>query len=231
MSNFDKFSLAEVKAIINTSNSIKEALEKIGYRHTEAGCRKTFFSYCAKNNLLKDLEELKARGSLTRKEKLIKEGIKKKNNYNDIFCENSKVSRKCAKATIIKDKLLEYKCALCGNDGIWNSKELVLQLDHINGIYNDHRLENLRFLCPNCHSQTETFGTKKRKEESLLYKERRETEQERWKQIVKSDIDFSKFGWVKELSELWHIASNKAGKYVKEHYPDFYKEKCFKRVK
>ena len=39
-------------------------------------------------------------------------------------------------------------------------KKLSLQLDHINGINNDHRIENLRFLCPNCHSQTETYAGK-----------------------------------------------------------------------
>jgi 5-methylcytosine-specific restriction endonuclease McrA len=43
---------------------------------------------------------------------------------------------------------------------MWNNKKLVLQVDHINGINDDNRLENLRFLCPNCHSQTETFSKK-----------------------------------------------------------------------
>jgi DNA-directed RNA polymerase subunit RPC12/RpoP len=40
------------------------------------------------------------------------------------------------------------------------NKEIILQLDHINGINNDNRIENLRFLCPNCHSQTETYTGK-----------------------------------------------------------------------
>ena len=43
---------------------------------------------------------------------------------------------------------------------LWNGIPLVLQLDHINGINNDNRIENLRFLCPNCHSQTTTFSGK-----------------------------------------------------------------------
>jgi 5-methylcytosine-specific restriction endonuclease McrA len=56
-----------------------------------------------------------------------------------------------------------YQCAICGIvDGC--GRRLVLHLDHINGISNDHRLENLRLLCPNCHSQTDTYCNKAREE-------------------------------------------------------------------
>ena len=78
---------------------------------------------------------------------------------DDILVENSTyLNRTALKERIIKEKILEYKCAICGNEGTWNGSPLTLQLDHINGINNDHRIENLRFLCPNCHSQTETFS-------------------------------------------------------------------------
>ena len=43
----------------------------------------------------------------------------------------------------------------------WCNKRITLHLDHINGISNDNRKENLRFLCPNCHQQTDTWGNKK----------------------------------------------------------------------
>lgn len=48
---------------------------------------------------------------------------------------------------------------VCGGCGIseWRASPLALHLDHVNGIGDDHRLQNLRFLCPNCHSQTETY--------------------------------------------------------------------------
>jgi 5-methylcytosine-specific restriction endonuclease McrA len=39
---------------------------------------------------------------------------------------------------------------------------LTVQIDHINGVRDDHRLENLRMLCPNCHSQTATYGQRNR---------------------------------------------------------------------
>lgn len=51
------------------------------------------------------------------------------------------------------------KCEICGIDE-WLGKTIECELDHINGISNDHRLVNLRILCPNCHSQTHTFRAK-----------------------------------------------------------------------
>lgn len=56
-----------------------------------------------------------------------------------------------------------YNCVLCDNTGIHNNKELVLQLDHIDGNSDNNSLENLRLLCPNCHTQTDTFTTRQKK--------------------------------------------------------------------
>jgi hypothetical protein len=51
---------------------------------------------------------------------------------------------------------------------MWNNKNLTLQIDHINGIHSDNSISNLRFLCPNCHSQAETsFGSKLKGKERL----------------------------------------------------------------
>jgi len=78
----------------------------------------------------------------------------------EVFIENSKATTASAKNRILEQSLIEYKCSKCNNDGNWLNEKLVLQLEHKNGKNNDHRLENLEFLCPNCHTQTKTWGCK-----------------------------------------------------------------------
>lgn len=84
-----------------------------------------------------------------------------KANLEDILIENSPYMHSGSlKKRLIKEKLLEYKCALCGLNPEWCGQPLTLQLDHVNGVWDDNRLENLRILCPNCHTQTPTYGRK-----------------------------------------------------------------------
>lgn len=76
---------------------------------------------------------------------------------------DSQANRTDLKRYLLRFDLMKYKCGECATDPIWNKKTLTLQLDHKNGVSNDNRLENLRFLCPNCHSQTPNFAGKSRK--------------------------------------------------------------------
>lgn len=89
--------------------------------------------------------------------------LTKSNKVEAQFTENSPTARKDIKSHIIKNGLIPYSCKECNNDGTYNGKPLSLQLEHINGVNNDNRLENLCFLCPNCHSQTDTYAGKKLK--------------------------------------------------------------------
>ena len=66
------------------------------------------------------------------------------------------------KKRLIQEKVLPYQCALCELSE-WRGNELALQLDHIDGNGHNHRRNNLRLLCPNCHSQTDTWCGKNKK--------------------------------------------------------------------
>ena len=78
-----------------------------------------------------------------------------------VFCRESqyKGARQVLVKRLMRDCGFIYECSAC-RISEWNDNPLVLQLDHINGIKRDNRIENLRFLCPNCHSQTDTFAGK-----------------------------------------------------------------------
>ncbi len=90
---------------------------------------------------------------------------RKKIPIEQLLVENSSYGRSHLKRRLIEDKIIPYVCSECSFDPdihVWNGKKLVLILDHINGIFNDNRKENLRFLCPNCNSQTDTFAGKRK---------------------------------------------------------------------
>lgn len=83
---------------------------------------------------------------------------------DEILIENSTYSNITRlKLRLVNEGRMEYKCANCGLIE-WQGQLLSLHLDHINGVNNDHRIENLRFLCPNCHSLTETYAGKNKKQ-------------------------------------------------------------------
>ncbi len=65
------------------------------------------------------------------------------------------------KNRLLKEGILKHQCSQCGITE-WRGKFLAIELDHIDGDRTNHKIQNLRMLCPNCHSQTPTFRSKKR---------------------------------------------------------------------
>lgn len=145
--HYKEYSIAELITIVNNHNTLTKLLEFFGLR-AAGGNYKQLHKYFSDNNI--DYTHIKNYKCHSRP----------KNSVIPDFNENSKTTRRVIKKYIIKYNLIEYKCACCGIIDSWANKPLTLQIDHINGVYNDNRLENLRFLCPNCHSQTNTFAGK-----------------------------------------------------------------------
>lgn len=76
-----------------------------------------------------------------------------------MFVKDSTFHNTTVKKYLLRYKLIPYQC-ICGLSTVWNNLPLVLEIDHKNGDTQDQRLDNLRWLCGNCHGQTQTFSGK-----------------------------------------------------------------------
>lgn len=133
----------EILKIINESKNRVEVLNKLGVSSNSGPNRIQLEEYIKENNI--DISHFIVQRKLEDK---------------DIFIENSITSQASLRRYYKKGNYSEYKCSICGLEPIWRGKELSLKLDHINGITNDDRIENLRWVCPNCDRQLDTFGAK-----------------------------------------------------------------------
>lgn len=139
-----------LKNAIEKSISISETLRRLGL--TPQGNFRTFHKYVKKYKI--DTSHFLGRSHLAGKKRNLK-----KIGLDKILVKDSFYSIKNLKQRLIDDGYFSYECNCC-KISKWMDKEIKLQLDHINGDRFDNRIENLRLLCPNCHSQTDTFCKK-----------------------------------------------------------------------
>lgn len=147
------FTKEETLELIESHDNIRQILLKLGKSSNGSGAYKTFKNHCDRLGL-----ELPKFNKNTNRPygKIGKIPLELILIPNSTYQNNTNLKNR-----LIKENLLEYKCVGCGNTGEWMGKPISLQLDHINGINNDNRIENLRVMCPNCHSQTETYAGKR----------------------------------------------------------------------
>jgi len=75
---------------------------------------------------------------------------------SQVMVRGSSYSRGHLKARLYDEGIKQRRCELCGQDELWRGERMALILDHINGVADDHRLENLRIVCPNCAATLDT---------------------------------------------------------------------------
>ena len=91
------------------------------------------------------------------------QGPRRRRPLSEILVENSSFSRHHLKNRLYSEGLKQPVCELCGQGELWNGGVMGLILDHINGVSDDHRLENLRIVCPNCAATLDTHCARKRR--------------------------------------------------------------------
>lgn len=149
VNKIDLMSDDEFTNLVNECTCIAEVLEKLGY-----SVDGNSWGYRIVKERMDKLDLI-----FIKKQKYDRDIPKAKLPLEQVLTKDSGYNRTRLKDRLVEEGLIEYKCACCGLTE-WNGKPISLQLHHINGINNDNRLSNLQLLCPNCHSQTENFGTK-----------------------------------------------------------------------
>ena len=142
----DKTIIAEIAA---NSKTKKEMLEKLGLRAAGSN-HKTLNKYL-------QLYEISISHFDNNFDRIRELSIKNRIPTNEILVKNSTyTNRENIKKRLYEKGIKKRECEKCGQGEIWYGEKISLILDHINGIHNDHRIENLRILCPNCNATLPT---------------------------------------------------------------------------
>jgi len=157
MNNIWMLNKNEFQELVNNSNSFRDILNTFNMDMSN-GSIKTIYKRIEEENI--DISFLEK----NRNKQYSERGKKNKRGKHDIqyyLTENSNYGRSHLKSRLLNEHIFENKCSICNLEGMWNKKSITMILDHINGVNNDNRLENLRMVCPNCNSQLDTHAGRK----------------------------------------------------------------------
>jgi 5-methylcytosine-specific restriction endonuclease McrA len=209
----------EIKKAVLISESFNQTLRNLNL-NTSGGNYKSLKKIIEKNNI--DISHF-----LTRKQIIEKCNLRVKLSNDEIFTKNKLIAPSTVKRRIIAEKLIDYKCNECGIKNVYNNKEIILHLDHKDGDNSNNELNNLRFLCPNCHSQTSTYSGRNKiksiqnrnlKKQKLNNKDLKLLEIKN--KILESNIDFSKKTWGVEVAKLLNKSPQYCLKFVKSNFKE-----------
>ena len=136
----DTYTDEEFSNIVKFSSNLLEVAKKLGYTSHSGSNGQRIRQRIDELNLSTDHFTLGNKRPIKRTEE-------------NIFIENSTADQKTLRTWYKKGNYTSYICSICGQEPFWQNKELTLILDHINGSNHDDRLENLRWVCPNCNQQ------------------------------------------------------------------------------
>lgn len=145
-----KYNKEELTKAVKESETIRQVLSKFDLR-AAGGNYAHFKKWCKIWDI--DFSHFPSSSELRKLRKIFH---KEKQPIEEILTPNSTFSRGHLKIRLYREGFKDKKCEMCGQGEIWQNKQISLILDHINGVWNDNRLENLRILCPNCNATLPT---------------------------------------------------------------------------
>jgi hypothetical protein len=149
-------------------------------------------------------------------------------------------------------KEANFSCSACGFNKSREDGRSILEIHHIDGNHQNNVRSNLKVLCPNCHAMTlkfrfygkshlsskdhraRTINKELRIKRKLAREQRQSKIRDQFCETIllcheTKEIDFSKFGWVLRLSEMFGVTHQAIGRRIRKLMPEFYNDHCFKR--
>src|SRR3954463_12365547 len=139
------FSEQEVRAAVADSRSYAEALRRLGLR-AAGGNHRTIRKYVEEVWRIPIGHFAPGRGGSSGRAVPLAE----------VLVAGSTYHRGHLKRRLLEEGLKRPECEMCGQGEVWRGRRMSMVLDHVNGVHDDHRLENLRILCPNCNATLDT---------------------------------------------------------------------------